>query len=302
MKRSVPGRVSGQALIELAVSMATLMAIYFGIAWLGRIQDMRLANIAAARQLAFECTVRSRACSEQTDRDLLAGEIRLRAFGSERLGIRSGEHPSSAAPDAQGRALWVDRTGSPLLERFEDVAISVASERFNTPFAFVGSQGDRAFPGAVRLLSDLGGPGRFGLEMGAGLVRAQVQTHISASRAVDGWVHSLTGMPLLLTNHLVVLTDAWNASGPSGSVADSVSTRVDAGARVPLIEPALRAAWLPVRTLAATAGFLGFESSARRFDPYSIDVDVVPADRLGHPSVPAPEPVPDADGSPTTGG
>jgi len=302
MKPAACSRNSGQALIELAVAMASLMAIFFGISWLGRIQDMRLANIAAARQLAFECTVRPLACIQPEPNDSLAGELRLRAFASERFGIRSGEQPSDAAPGGQGRSLWVDRSGAPLLERFEDVTISVVSEPFNTPFAFLGSQGDRAFPGAVRLLSELGGPGRFGLALEGGLIRAQVQAQVSASRAVDGWVRSLTGMPLVLTNHLVVLTDAWNASGPSGSALDSVSARVEAGARVPLIEPALRAAWLPVRALAATAGLLGFESSARQFNPYAIDVDVVPADRLGLSPVEESQPVPDAGSSPTTGG
>ena len=41
----------------------------------------------------------------------------------------------------------------PLLERFEDVSIEIAPVRFNSPFAFAGGQGDRSFPGAVRLLS-----------------------------------------------------------------------------------------------------------------------------------------------------
>jgi hypothetical protein len=179
----------------------------------------------------------------------------------------------------------------------------VTTERFNTPFAFIGSQGERAFPNAVRVLSDLAGPGRFGLALDGGFIRAQVETRVSASQATDAWVTRMTGIPLQLSAHLVLLTDAWNASGPSGAASDSVSSRDDAGARVPLLEPALRAAWLPMRALLAAGGLLGFESVAKQFEPYSIDVDIVPPDRLGEPgAVPISEPVPDTGVPVTTGG
>jgi hypothetical protein len=46
---------------------------------------------------------------------------------------------------------------------------------------------------------------------------------------------------------------------------------------------------------------LGFESSARAFEPYAIDMDVVPPDRLGEAV--ASDPVPTDNGAvPTTGG
>jgi hypothetical protein len=295
--------MQGQALIELAVSLGVLIAVMFGMSWLGRVMDMRQAGIAAARTLAFECTVRPTACEQASTDPDLAGELRLRAFASERLGVRSTERAEGDVSVMQGRALWVDRTGLPLLERFEDVSISVTTERFNTPFAFIGSQGERAFPNAVRVLSDLAGPGRFGLALDGGFIRAQVDTTVSASQATDAWVTRLTGIPLKLSAHLVLLTDAWNASGPTGAASDSVLSRVDAGARVPLIEPALRAAWLPMRALLAAGGLLGFESVAKQFEPYSIDVDIVPPDRLGEPgAVPMPDPVPDTGVPVTTGG
>jgi hypothetical protein len=88
-------------------------------------------------------------------------------------------------------------------------------------------------------------------------------------------------MPITLKSRLSILTDSWTASGPYGGAPDSVQTRVDAGARLPGIEPALRVAWLPVRGLLATGSLLGFESRASEFKPYEIDVDLVPPDRLG---------------------
>lgn len=294
-------RTRGQALIELMVALTALVVVTLGVSWLGRLLDMRQAHIAAARALAFECTVRPGACAQAATDPHLAGELRTRAFASERYGVRSTESLAGSVQPSEGRSLWVDRSGAPLLERFEDVTIAVSPERFNTPFAFVGSQGDRAFPGAVRVLSELGGPGRFGLNLEGGLVRAQVQTEVSRTARADGWISRLSGMPLMLRAHLVVLTDAWNASGPQGAAADSVQTRVEAGARVPLVEPALRAAWLPMRALLAAGGLLGFESSARQLEPYAIDMDIVPPDRLGAPV--APDPVSTDPGIPdTTGG
>jgi hypothetical protein len=125
------------------------------------------------------------------------------------------------------------------------------------------------------------GPGRFGLDLEAGFIDARVQVDVARSRPDDGWIRRMTAMPLTLKAHLTILTDAWTASGPYGGAPDSVQTRVDAGARLPGIEPALRAAWLPVRALLGTGAFLGFESRASEFKPYQIDVDLVPPDRLG---------------------
>ncbi len=287
----------GQALLELLVAMLAIVPVFFGVAWLARMQDMQQATIAAARALAFECTVRPRECSaaaqatsdpagsaqngQSAHSDKFAAELRKRLFAAPRAGLRSDDNAAGAVTAANGNALWVDRTGKPLLERFEDVSIEIAPVRFNSPFAFAGGQGDRSFPGAVRLLSELGGPGRFGLDLEAGFIDARVQVDVARSRPGDGWIRRMTAMPLTLKARLSILTDSWTASGPYGGAPDSVQTRVDAGARLPGIEPALRAAWLPVRGLLGTGSLLGFESRASEFRPYEIDVDRVPPDRLG---------------------
>jgi len=95
-----------------------------------------------------------------------------------------------------------------------------------------------------------------------------------------------------------VLADAWTASGPAGSDPASVETRVEQGRRLPLVESALDAAYLPVRGLLTAAAALGIEPAAGAFRYHEIDVDLVPLDRLpeGDPArarVPAaPEPLP----------
>ena len=287
----------GQALLELLVAMLAIVPVFFGVAWLARMQDMQQATIAAARALAFECTVRPQECSaaaqargdlggsaepgQSAQSEKFAAELRKRLFAAPRAGLRSDDIAAGEVTTANGNALWVDRTGKPLLERFEDVSIEIAPVRFNSPFAFAGGQGDRSFPGAVRLLSELGGPGRFGLDLEAGFIDARVQVDVARSRPDDGWIRRMTAMPITLKARLSILTDSWTASGPYGGAPDSVQTRVDAGASLPGVEPALRAAWLPVRGLLATGSLLGFESRASEFKPYQIDVDLVPPDRLG---------------------
>jgi hypothetical protein len=286
----------GQALLELLVAMLAIVPVFFGVAWLARMQDMQQATIAAARALAFECTVRPHECTaaqatsdpggstqngQSAQSEKFASELRKRLFAAPRAGLRSDDNANGEVTAANGNALWTDRTGKPLLERFEDVSIEISPVRFNSPFAFAGGQGDRSFPGAVRLLSELGGPGRFGLDLEAGFIDARVQVEVARSRPDDGWIKRMTAMPLTLKAHLSILTDAWTASGPYGSAPDTVQTRADAGARLPGVEPALRAAWLPVRGLLATGSLLGFESRASEFKPYEIDVDLVPPDRLG---------------------
>ena len=278
--------LKGQALIELLIALVAVLPLYFGITWLARVLDMQQANIAAARQLAFECTVRPLLCTDAQSQTELAGELRRRVFSAEHFGIRSGETAAGLANPDERKAFWVDRRGDALLERFEDVSFEVSPERFNTPFAFAGGQGDRAFPGAVKTLSELAGPGRFGLTLDGGFIRAQVQTQVSRSQPSDGWTSRLLSMPLTLRSHLSLLTDAWNASTPYGPAPDSVQSRVESGARVPVVEAALRAAWLPTRAVLGTAAFLGLESAARSFNPNSIDVDRVPADRLGDSASP----------------
>ena len=284
----------GQALVELLVAMLALVPLYFGVAWLGNVIDLRLATVSAARSLAFECTVRLDACAQADAHPELALEVRRRFFGRGLDALRTDALASGPVGRAEVPPSWVDRRGDPLLERWEDVTVEVTRERFDSPLAFAGGLGSGAGD-AVRILSELGGPGRFGLAIDAGLVAARVETRIAWRRPDDGWISGLLAMPLRTRARLAILTDAWNASGPYGDAPDSVETRVTEGARLPGVEAAIDAAWLPVRGLLAVAGAIGFESSARAMRWREIDVDLVPVDRLGvdrpgPPSMPNPTP------------
>ncbi len=278
--------VRGQALVELLVALLAVVPLYLAIALLAKYQDMQQATIAASRTLAFECTVRRDPCADVDAHPELADEVRRRYFG--RLGRDLVTlDPSPGVVDANnGNPFWVDRSNRPLLERFDDVSVAVTRPRFSSPLAFAGSLGERSFPGAVRVLSELGGPGRFGLEIADGLIEAQVQARVARTRDADGWITRLAAMPLTLQARTAVLTDAWNASEPYGPAPDSVQTRVEAGAELPLVDPAIDAGYLPIRGLLGIAGLLGFESRAREFRYHEIDVDLVPADRLPSLDVP----------------
>ncbi|HYF59560.1 MAG TPA: hypothetical protein VEA81_11445, partial [Burkholderiaceae bacterium] len=220
--------------------------------------------------------------------------IRRRVFAAPRGAVRSDDAAAGpvAAPD--GQPFHVDRRSEALVERFEDVSMEVARPRFDTPLAFAAGQGEAVFPGAVRTLSELAGPGRFGLDLSGGLVDAQVRVEVSRGRTIEDWLVRLLGMPLVLRAHLAVLTDSWTASGPYGPASDSVQRRVEAGARVPLAETAIDAAWLPARALLEAGGLIGLEPTARTMRRHAIDVDLVPPDRLAAAAVPAPTPEPSA--------
>jgi hypothetical protein len=274
-------RAGGQAIVELLVALVAIVPLYLGVAWLAKVLDMQQATIAAARSLAFECTVRLQACADADAHPELAHEVRRRFFSSHDTVLRSGEPAAGPVTTADANAFWTDRHAGRMLERYEDVTVSVRRVRFDSPLAFAGGQGEQAFPGAGRVISELAGPGRFGLDIEAGFVDARVAARVSRSRPADGWVSRLTAMPLTLDAHLTVLTDAWNASQAYGPAPDSVEARVAAGARVPGIETVLAAGWLPVRGLLATGSLLGFESRAGELRWHEIDVDLVPPDRLG---------------------
>lgn len=281
--------VGGQALVEVLVALLAIVPLYFGVAWLAKVLDARQATIAAARMLAFECTARIGACAAYADHPELARELRRRMFARHETALRSDDVAAGAVGAGAGRPFWSDRAGRPLLERFEDVTVAVVPLRFDSPRASASSEGERAIPGALRLLSELGGPGRFGLDLGGGLFDARVTAALARSRPTDGFLTRLGAMPVTLTEHLVILTDAWTASTPYGPARDTVETRVVAGSRVPLVEPAIAAGWLPVRGLLAVGAALGFESRANLLRWHRTDVDLVPPDRVGLSSaVPAP--------------
>lgn len=272
-------RQQGQSLIEALVGLVALVPLLFGAMWLARVIDLQQAVVLAAREAAFECTVLPGGCPAGPVLDSLS----LQAFSRE------------------SAVLWHDGRGQSALADPDRRVVRWEALRFNTPFAFAGGSASQTVPGAVHLLSSLAGPGRFDLSIDAGLSRAYVAVPLPGS-PFDRFRAHRSGLPvgldaLRLEARLAILSDDWMARAPEGSAPDTVRTRVEAGQRIPGIDEAVRAGWWPIRGLLQLAAWVGLESSAEGFNPYFIDVDRVPPDRLGlspwpMPPTPATDPLP----------
>lgn len=270
----------GQALVECLVAALVLVPLVLLVAWLGKVDAMRHAAIGASRMLAFECTVRPDDCRAASTRPELADELRRRAFG--RIDVPVLTQDRAADTPADRSPLWVDRANRPLLERFADVAIRIDAPSFDAGRSVAGSRGGSLVSGALTLADTLAGPARFGLELNGGLVDARVQVAITPGARSDGFRGQLDSIPLRLRANTAILTDAWNASGPYGSAADSVDSRVGRGKRLPgPYETTLDARYALTRGFIAVMDAIGLEPAGGAFRYHEIDVDRVPADRVG---------------------
>lgn len=269
----------GQALVEALVAALTLVPLALLVVLLGKFQSMQQATIAASRTLAFECTVRPDDCSDASARAALAEDVRRRHFGRIDREILTGDVLGDTASAEERNALWVDRRGRALLERYADVAVSVAPERFD---AGRSTAIGRAAGDTAALLDRLAGPSRFGLTIDGGFAVSDVQVRVSPSEAGNERLTRLDSLPLLMRARTALITDAWNASGPYGSASHTVQSRVGAGQRVdPVHEAAFRVGYQLTLWSMQLMDFAGLEPSASAFRPHQTDVDRIPADRIG---------------------
>ena len=275
-------RSRGQALLETLVGAIVLVPLVLLVVWLGKVQTLRQATIAASRTLAFECTVRPDACGNADGQALLADEVRRRAFSRIDAGVLSADRLPDDAPPSERNSLWVDRANRPLLERFADIGVRVDRERFDAGASLAHSRGGGLVEDVAAFLADHAGPGRFGLDFADGLIDAKVQANMSASRIADNFATQLDTIPLRIKAHTAVLTDAWNASGPYGSDPRSVESRVDQGKQIlPVYEASIDARYLPTRGFIGLMNAIGLEPAGDAFRYHAADVDLVPPDRLG---------------------
>ncbi|MCO5108382.1 MAG: hypothetical protein M9907_15070 [Burkholderiaceae bacterium] len=268
----------GQALVETLVAALVLVPLALLAILLGKYQSMQQASIAASRTLAFECTVRPGACADAAAHAQLADDVRRRHFGRIDREILSNDVVADPAPPDERNPLWADRRGRPLLERFADVGVALAAPRFD---AGRSTAVGRAAGGAASLLDRLAGPARFGLSMTGGLVDALVQVRVSPSESDDAGFARLDSMPLTMRAHTVVLSDAWNASGPYGQAAGRVEPRVEQGSRLdPVHQAQIALGYQLTQWTLDLMHLAGLEPSAGAYTPQHVDVDRVPADRI----------------------
>lgn len=272
--------LAGQALTECLVASIALVPLVLLTLWLGKVDALRQAGIAASRLLAFECTVRPDACKRVAEHPELADELRRRVFSRPETPVLTADRVSGQT--GEHHPLWVDRANRPLLERFSDIAIQIDQPRFDAGGAVAEGRAGALTGAGVHLTDALAGPGRFGLDVANGLFDARVQIGVTPGARADGFRSQLDSIPLRMRAHTAILTDAWNASGPEGAAPDSVQSRVAAGGSLPqLHEATLDARHALTRGLISAMGAIGLEPAADRFRYRVIDVDRIPADRLG---------------------
>lgn len=281
----------GQALVEAQVAALALLPALAVIVLLGKAFAAQHATQAAARQLAFECTVRPSACAGGPSHRL-ADELRVRHFGVAAHAPASGERPASPVVEAAALdPLLFGRDGQPMLERWDGIAVTASAQRFDAIHALAIGQGGRVATGAVRLVDALAGPSRFGLAIDGGLVVARVQASLSSGAPpARGGAIAPVAWPLAFRARTAVLTDAWAAVGIDGPHAASLRARVEAGQRLPafglpvnVAESAIDAGYAGTRALlsALAAAPIPLEPAARAFRYHEVPVDRLPPDRWG---------------------
>ncbi len=274
-------RQSGQALVESLVAALVLVPFVLLIVWLGKVQSLQQATIAASRLLAFECAARPGDCGQGALPPERVDELRRRVFARGDVQPLTGDRMPDPPSASERNPLWVDRAGRPLLEHPRDIGARIDLHRFDAGLSVAVSQSGGVAGNAAQLLSDLAGPGRFGLEIDRGLVDAKVQAGISASAGAD-FRSQLDSIALRMRANTAILTDAWSASGPYGASSDSVASRVGRGSRLlSAYETSIDLRYAPTRAFLALMGAIGLEPKADAFRYHAVDVDRVPGDRIG---------------------
>jgi hypothetical protein len=277
-------RQGGQALVETLVVASVLVPLVLMTVLLGKYQSVQTASIAAARSLAFECTVRRDECSNASGLQKLSEEIAQRHLSRASREIFSQDQVPDLKVAPERHALWTNRKGDGLLESFSDTTSTVSSGSFDAGVGVAeGFEKTGKVSDAVNLLSNLAGPNKFGLQIRDGLLTARVGVKTGASQpALGSSTNWLDGIPLQFNYKAAILTDDWSASKPHGSESTTVESRVNQGKRLAApLETAQDVAYMAVRASVAIMGSLGLDKSAGSFRYHDMDMDLIPPDRRG---------------------
>ena len=260
---------SGQALVEAVVGLALLAALGMLVVLLGKYQAIAWSTTNASRSLAFGCAFAPQGCEPGPAPEGLLASLREAQFTAT-----DGAAPSSLP------ALWHDRRGRAMLDRFDGLSARVDAQRFDAGQSVATSRRLSGIADPVGIIDRLAGPGRFGLDIADGIRQARVRVAVQPGHPAGRFDDSLMGMSLELRANTAVLADSWAASGPTGA-DDSVEARIERGRRLaPVAEASMVAGYAPARALLLLADLLGLESGTDAFRPGEIDVDLVPDDRL----------------------
>jgi len=248
-------RIAGQAVIESIIVAGALATVGALTVILGKVQMASQASFGASHSIAFECAMIPQRCANPrtTAASVTNKRIRRDHFSQNEAGLIQ-------------IAAWTDRAGKPMLEKPDNVKTSLGHPDFDLPVI-------------TKVANKL--TKRFALD-GGGLVKSTVRLELMHGATASKSPDLLNRMPLSFTAHSAILTDHWNASGPYGSAPTSVQVRVDKGKQLPkAAETAFRLAYAPTRASMLFMWGLLLESDARKFKYHDVDMDLIPADRLG---------------------
>lgn len=238
--------------------LASLLA---GIVFVGRLQDLQWATIAASRYAAFERALRA----DRTGAAALQGHVRARFYEPPDAPLRSDDIRSDTHAWRRVMPHWTDRSPAarPLVSRPADVAVTSSEDDAPGASARLAS--------SVAALADRAAVvtgGRFDVNR-RGYYSAAVRVRLAPFASEPA---PLSTLALTLEERTTVFGDSWNAVGPQ-QAADR--TR----------------AFVPVAALRAVRPVVdAFRWALRLFEPAldqlclgRIDPELVPLDRLGEP-------------------
>ncbi len=256
--------------------------------------------------------IRRRHFSRQ-DIDVFSNDVLTdQRFGQEahRFWRNPDGSPMLASPDDVSVALSQHRSDALLsgyqvaLEKFRN---RNSTARTNAPPA---TSQPSPFAGLTQAMSHVVGPDAFGLSLHGGLLKAEVQARVPLDSRLAAALGGTDPVLLQFRSRTAVLADSWNASSAKGTEASSLQYRVEQGRRLPslqrishLIEEVVGRAvpdaltgsalgdpevlldglYSPARVLIQNTDMDVLAPGGRGFQARPVDVEVVPADRLGPP-------------------
>lgn len=244
----------GQALAEFLVASAALIAIFLGTLLLGRYHDLQWNVIQAGRYAAFQSTVQA-----GVQPATLEAGTRSRFFELAPVALATADERPGRDRWARTATVWADVSGRRMVTAPADVSVTVQ----DAELPGVAGAASRAGLAALRAAAP-GAPHRLDLEPG-GFVTASV-----AVRATDFTLPaSAPPATLHMREHMVLLADEWQSSGPARTSDRVASLTVASRVRD------LRFFLQPVRWALSL-----LEPRIAELCPGRIDPEVVPIDRL----------------------
>jgi hypothetical protein len=200
----------GQALTEFLMMSLVLVPLILLIPMIGKYQEISHASLVASRYVAWDATLNNPSTGDWKPQAQLASEVKRRFFSSIDAPIKTGDVAGNS--EEYRNVAWTTPAGKPLIERFENIAISFGADNSNDP-----NQGFTASSNAESLFNyaqwvqvgartiDLQSRGIFRANVSVPLVN--LPEHIEMTKPFDQ-------INLVMNRHTSLLLDPWTGRSP----------------------------------------------------------------------------------------